>query len=142
MLLSVLFARYDDPADLVRQPRLSRLAKLVMQLVQSLDRSLGQRRVVSPPDRGREDDDVGGEHLLEYPRPFVALAHVVLRARLDHILDEANDFALDVVLSKFLGNDLGQDLGVRKLAALRLERAEQEECFGSGQKVSAKISAK
>jgi hypothetical protein len=46
------------------------------------------------------------------------------------------------VLPKFLGYDLGQDLGVRELAALRFEGAEQEDCFDSGQDVSGKIFAK
>jgi len=100
-----------------------------VQLVQSFDRALHQRRCQAPPDRSCKHDDVGVEHLLQNSWPLVTLPHVALDTRLDVVIDETHDLARDIVRAETLGHDLDQSIGVRELASgtRRLEGSKQED---------------
>ena len=131
MLLPVLLARDDDTTDLIGESRFAGFAQLLVQLVQPLDHALHQRRLNSPPDRRREDDDVGIENLFQNAGPLVTGSHVALGTRLYVIVDETHDLALHLVLAQVFDHHAGQRLGVRELASasLVLESREQKDRF-------------
>src|SRR5204863_4330900 len=69
VLLTVFLTGDYDATDFVSQPRFPGLEYLVVQLVESFDHPLHQRRLNPPPDGSREHDDVGSEDFLQNSRP-------------------------------------------------------------------------
>src|SRR5204863_301959 len=70
---AVLAPRDDDARDLVVEGAPPVGAVLLVERVHALDHALHEARAAAPPDRGREDDDVGGPEGGDELRPVVVL---------------------------------------------------------------------
>ena len=87
--------------------------------VQPLDRSFSDRTVVAEPDRARDHEDVGGQHLRIKLRPGVGgravLGHVGPHAGRDVMVDGADRFCPHALLAHDRGADIDQPLRVAAL---------------------------
>ena len=120
VLATVLVARDDDPADLAVVRPLGRRVELSRPAVQPLDGEPGERGLVTQPDRGREDDDVGrlDEPLVEVGEVVAlppVLAHVRLHPRRDDVVDQAHDVDPRADTAQDVGAHVEQPVGVAGL---------------------------
>jgi len=102
-----------------------------MDLVEPLDHALHQRRLNSPPDRRREDDDLRGQNFLQDSRPLIARPHVALRAWRNLAVDESNHLAAHTVVTQTLDHHLAQRFSVREFLAgsFVFECGEKNDCL-------------
>src|SRR5262249_21296850 len=98
--------------------------------VEALDHLLGHRTVVAQPDRARDHQDVGGQHLGIQPRPCVAgravFGHIRPHPGRDVMVDGPDRLGAHALLTHDSGADLYQPLGVAELGR-RLQRAVDEQ---------------
>src|SRR5690349_8777928 len=104
--------------------------------VQPLVYLLHHRAVVAQPDRAREHQNVGSQHLVEYRGPVVGspsvFAHVRPYAGGDVVVDSAHNVHLDAVLGHDADTDVDEalrvaDLGRSLQCAVEEERLESAE---------------
>src|SRR5690606_5727694 len=109
---------------------LSLLVQLSRAPVQALRHPPADGRQLPEPDRSREDEDVGGHHLLLNARPVVArpavLPHVGIDARSDLVVHRTQHVHRDAVLAEDRRGHVDEPLGVGQLGR-PLERAVQKE---------------
>lgn len=123
VLRAVGIAGDDDAGGLAFEGRRLARADVVVDFIEPLDHPLGFRGLAAPPDRRREDHDVGVEHLFQDAGPRIALAHVAAGSGQDAMIDQLDGLAADVLLLHPSYEEFAERLGIGQ--ARTLERAEQ-----------------